>query len=92
MEDSTSQAVAEFREELALWLKEAFVSDIAEALSRGDARTRFSAHREWNATLFDAGYAAPRWPERFGGRDASRGPKQAERWRELLSMRTGWRA
>ena len=71
MEGPASQATTGFREEFASWLKEAFVSDIAEALCQGDAEGRFDAHREWNAVLFDAGFAAPRWPERFGGRDAS---------------------
>ncbi|MEY2425798.1 MAG: hypothetical protein QOI61_1370 [Actinomycetota bacterium] len=31
----------------------------------------FEDLRAWNATLFDAGWAAPAWPSEFGGRDAS---------------------
>ncbi|HVT77779.1 MAG TPA: acyl-CoA dehydrogenase family protein [Acidimicrobiales bacterium] len=31
----------------------------------------FADLRAWNATLFDAGWAAPAWPSEFGGRDAS---------------------
>lgn len=31
----------------------------------------FDELREWNAKLFDAGWAAPSWPTEFGGRDAS---------------------
>ena len=31
----------------------------------------FEELRAWNATLFDAGWAAPAWPAEFGGRDAS---------------------
>ncbi|MEY2467610.1 MAG: hypothetical protein QOF21_308 [Actinomycetota bacterium] len=31
----------------------------------------FEELRVWNATLFDAGWAAPAWPSEFGGRDAS---------------------
>jgi alkylation response protein AidB-like acyl-CoA dehydrogenase len=31
----------------------------------------FAELRAWNATLFDAGWAAPAWPSEFGGRDAS---------------------
>ncbi len=31
----------------------------------------FDELRAWNAVLFDAGWAAPSWPEEFGGRDAS---------------------
>ncbi len=30
----------------------------------------FETLRAWNALLFDAGFAAPAWPVRFGGRDA----------------------
>ena len=31
----------------------------------------FEDLRAWNATLFDAGWAAPAWPAEFGGRDAT---------------------
>jgi alkylation response protein AidB-like acyl-CoA dehydrogenase len=41
----------------------------AELATRDRARS-VAALRSWNAELFDAGLAAPSWPERFGGRDA----------------------
>ena len=36
-----------------------------------DRDASFDDLRAWNATLFDAGWAAPAWPAEFGGRDAS---------------------
>lgn len=30
----------------------------------------FAQHREWEATLFEGGYAAVDWPQQYGGRDA----------------------
>lgn len=50
-----------FRDELRAWLA-------AQDIPSGDAP--FATLRAWNAVLFDAGYAAPAWPARFGGRDA----------------------
>jgi hypothetical protein len=54
--------VTDFRATLRGWLAS---QDIP---SHGDS---FDARRAWNATLFDAGYAAPAWPREFGGRDAA---------------------
>jgi alkylation response protein AidB-like acyl-CoA dehydrogenase len=67
------EAADALRRELRAWL-EAHWSDEhrheldAGGLGEGDAT--FEAHRHWNAELFDAGWAAPAWPERWGGRDA----------------------
>lgn len=50
------------------------MSDVRAWLDAQDipsADAPFDELRAWNATLFDAGWAAPAWPEEFGGRDAS---------------------
>jgi len=49
------------RDELRRWLG-------AQSIPAADAA--FDDRRAWNATLFDAGWAAPAWPARWGGRDA----------------------
>jgi alkylation response protein AidB-like acyl-CoA dehydrogenase len=51
-----------FREDLRSWLQ-------TKTIPPHDAP--FDELRAWNATLFDAGWAAPAWPSEFGGRDAS---------------------
>ncbi len=56
-----------YRRELRAWLEARFTPEVAEAVGAPDG---FDAHRAWNATLVDAGYGAPAWPVRFGGRDA----------------------
>lgn len=36
-----------------------------------DPDGRFAWQKAWNATLFDAGFAGPSWPEEFGGMELS---------------------
>lgn len=57
-----------FRREARAWLKDHVPS---ERLPSGDTREGFAAHLEWERTLFDAGWAAVAWPERYGGRGAT---------------------
>ena len=63
-----TESEAAFRRECRLWL-EANVP--TASLPSGDTREGFSAHLEWERKLFDAGWAAVSWPERYGGREAS---------------------
>lgn len=58
----------EFRAELRSWLATHLPGDLDDDR---DADVQFDRRRGWNATLFDAGWAAIDWPEAFGGRDAS---------------------
>lgn len=58
------------RRQLRAWLAANFTADVREALADADPDRHFAAHRAWSAVLFDAGWAAPAWPARFGGRDA----------------------
>lgn len=67
-----SQAgTAGFRAELRDWLAGALSPDVVAAGRRGvDGAGDLEVLREWNRVLADAGWAAPAWPIRFGGRDA----------------------
>ena len=67
-----SQAgTAGFRAELRDWLAGALSPDVVAAGRRGvDGAGDLEVLREWNLILADAGWAAPAWPIRFGGRDA----------------------
>ncbi len=57
----------DFRAALRRWLESSLPRDL-----RGMADdTTFDRRRAWNATLYEAGYAAIDWPAEFGGRDAS---------------------
>src|SRR4051794_21983382 len=70
--DDASSGVDGFRAELRAWLDQHWTGDHHRLLgdSLGEDDVAFAAHRQWNAELFDAGWAAPAWPARFGGRDA----------------------
>ncbi len=59
----------QFRAELRAWLAVHFTDAVGEAISRGGDEG-FAAHRDWNATLYDAGYGSVSWPRAYGGRDA----------------------
>jgi alkylation response protein AidB-like acyl-CoA dehydrogenase len=58
---------ARFRAECRTWLE----ANVPHGLPSGDTREGFTAHLEWERTLFDARYAVVSWPARYGGRDAS---------------------
>jgi alkylation response protein AidB-like acyl-CoA dehydrogenase len=68
---------AAFRRELRAWLEAHFTAEIADAVRDRFADGAFDAQRAWNATLFDAGYAAVSWPAVHGGRDAGLGEQLA---------------
>jgi alkylation response protein AidB-like acyl-CoA dehydrogenase len=68
---SDSRAEARFRAELTAWLDEN-----QPAADRASEPPRSPGHipgwaRDWQSTLFDAGWLVPRWPPELGGRDAS---------------------
>ena len=65
-----SHGAEALRSELRAWLEAHFTPEVAAAIRVDDAEEAFAAHRAWNATLFDAGYAAIAWPAAHGGRDA----------------------
>lgn len=58
------------RDELRAWLAQHLTPELRAQCNDPDRTRSVSALREWNAALFDAGWAAPSWPVRFGGRDA----------------------
>lgn len=57
-----------FRREARTWLQGNVPKD---PLPSGDTRDGFRRHLEWERRLFDAGWAAVAWPERYGGRGAT---------------------
>jgi alkylation response protein AidB-like acyl-CoA dehydrogenase len=68
---SDSRSEARFRADLTAWL-----DDNQPAAERASDPPRSSGHipgwaRDWQVTLFDAGWLVPRWPAELGGRDAS---------------------
>ena len=81
--DTEAQARA-FRTELATWLDAHLTPDVVDAGKGGpDVDGNLELLRRWNATLADAGWAAPAWPKEFGGRDASIAEQLA--WLEEMS-------
>jgi alkylation response protein AidB-like acyl-CoA dehydrogenase len=58
----------EFRATLRAWLRASLPADLDDA---ADDDIVFARRRAWNATLYEAGYAAIDWPTEYGGRDAS---------------------
>ena len=58
------------RTELRAWLAEHLTDDLRTRIEDPDRDRSVTALREWNAALFDAGWAAPSWPATYGGRDA----------------------
>jgi alkylation response protein AidB-like acyl-CoA dehydrogenase len=74
----------EFRAEFRAWLDDN-VNDEVRGLSGGlafDDVVQLTRHREWNARLADAGYAAIAWPAEYGGRGA--GVMEQVVWAEEL--------
>lgn len=68
---SDSRAEARFRSALTAWLDEH-----QPPADRAADRPRSLGHipdwaRDWQRTLFDAGWLVPRWPPELGGRDAT---------------------
>ena len=57
-----------FAADARAWLEEHVP---AEPLPSLDTREGFERHREWERTLFDAGWAVVDWPAHYGGRDAT---------------------
>ncbi len=66
MDLTFTDAEQRFRAEARDWLRAH-----AEELPSMDTREGFAAHRAWERTLYDAGYAAVSWPREYGGRGAS---------------------
>ncbi len=55
-----------FREEVRTFIRDNLPNDIAESVSRGRGLTKQDIQR-WQRILYDQGWAAPAWPEEFGG-------------------------
>jgi len=55
-----------FREEVRTFIRDNLPNDIAESVSRGRGLTKQDIQR-WQRILYEQGWAAPAWPEEFGG-------------------------
>ena len=55
-----------FREGVRAFIRDNLPKDIAESVSRGRALSKHDIQR-WQRILYDQGWAAPAWPEEFGG-------------------------
>jgi alkylation response protein AidB-like acyl-CoA dehydrogenase len=73
------------RAELAAWLDGHLTAEVKEVAAGGGVinEDNMEVLREWNRTLADAGWAAPAWPEEYGGRGATV-PEQLA-WLEVMS-------
>ena len=55
-----------FREEVRAFIRDNLPNDIAESVRRGRSLSKQDIQR-WQRILYDQGWAAPAWPEEFGG-------------------------
>ena len=67
MDLTFSDEEIEFRDELRGWLE----ANRPGEEPRGDQDAAFAFRKEWQAKLFEGGWAAVHWPQEYGGRDAS---------------------
>ncbi len=73
-----SEPVDLFRAELRAWLDAHLTADVVEAATGGlGNEANLPTLRAWNATLADAGWAAPSWPADHRGREATVGEQVA---------------
>ncbi len=78
-------AAEELRAELTAWLEGNLTAAVRAVAAEGGVLNggNMEVLREWNRTLADAGWAAPAWPEEYGGRAASVSEQLA--WLEVMS-------
>ena len=67
MDLTFSEEEIEFRDELRDWLE----SNPAGEEPRDSQDDMFAFRKDWQRSLFEAGWAAVHWPREYGGRDAS---------------------
>src|SRR3954447_11362144 len=68
MDLTFSETEIAFRDELRGWLAE---NPPPPAPAEGGEDANYAWRRDWQRTLYDAGWAAPSWPAEYGGRGAS---------------------
>ncbi len=79
------RAADRLRAEFAAWLDQHLTAEVREVAAESGVinEDNMAVLREWNRTLADAGWAAPAWPEEYGGRAATV-PEQLA-WLEVMS-------
>src|SRR3954452_4958471 len=68
MDLTFSETETAFRDELRGWLAE---NPPPPEPAGGGEDASYAGRRDWQRTLYDAGWAAPAWPAEYGGRGAS---------------------
>jgi alkylation response protein AidB-like acyl-CoA dehydrogenase len=68
MDLTFSERETAFRDELRAWLE---ANPPAPEPEGGDEDANYAWRRDWQRRLYDGGWAAPHWPEAYGGRGAS---------------------
>src|SRR5918999_2558248 len=68
MDLTFSEKETAFRDELRGWLAE---NPPSPEPTEGGEDANYAWRRDWQRTLYDAGWAAPGWPAEYGGRGAS---------------------
>ena len=68
MDLSFSPAEEAFRQEVRDFIDEKFTSDMREALKKSPTSYLDpDRQRLWQKALYEKGWAAPKWPEEYGG-------------------------
>jgi alkylation response protein AidB-like acyl-CoA dehydrogenase len=84
MDFSDSPQEAEFRAEARAFLEEHAPDRLPEWSDEGvDPKELIAAHRAWQRTLFEHGWASITWPEEYGGRGL--GPIENIIWNQELA-------
>src|SRR4051812_47252871 len=68
MDLTFSESETAFRDELRRWLAD---NPPPPAPAEGGEEANYAWRRDWQRTLYDAGWAAPSWPAEYGGRGAT---------------------
>src|SRR4051794_41924306 len=68
MDLTFSEPETAFRDELRRWLAD---NPPPPAPAERGEEANYAWRRDWQRTLYDAGWAAPAWPAEYGGRGAS---------------------
>ncbi len=68
MDLTFSESETAFRDELRRWLADNPPPPPPEDATEDE---HYAWRRDWQRTLYDAGWAAPQWPKEYGGRGAS---------------------
>jgi alkylation response protein AidB-like acyl-CoA dehydrogenase len=99
MDYRDSPEEAEFRAEVRIWLEKHLPPFKARADANPSSEERLRIAADWQHELFEGGYGALGWPERFGGRESTsierylvveESAKLGAPWHLNMSVTLGW--